>query len=590
MIKSQARVVRWALAALLFSLLVVPAFKEPAHAANSNVTLPASLSIAPNTTNQNLGLGGSVITGLSGTIVVAIKLKNAIYGEVLKQPVTTGLTITDTYGGDITNGFYEVIETGTVPNMNAALNAMTITSPSNVGAPTFWITASSYDSTWKYNSNTHHFYWVGATTESYDAANTEAKAKSYLGFTGYLTTVTSSSENTFVHGLSASSMWLGGTDGSVVANTWKWDPAGGSPEAGTIFYDANASYSGYSNWNSGEPNGGTTENWLQLGTNGSWNDLNNGSTLLLAAVEVGDSGGDIFGAVAGSNVTTMPINASSGSSTIYGLTEQSYFSNGTAAPSLSQPMQQCGTTVYQQPQINYYWGSSGTGSPSSTNLASNAISSYTGDTCYVIDGWITRWTGYVSVPSTAVSVKFQANSDDGESVTVNSGNVLSYWADGQGTKASGVIAGINKNSYYPIDVWFYENGGAAVMYLYWDLGDGNGFVLIPPWALTSTAPATPTMSYSLSTGASAIYRTVSTITETSTVGGKVTFATLGKAIPGCKGVNTRFNSGTYNATCNWKPALHRDTPISVSLVPYGGQYSTAAMSSVVGVIARTGKR
>jgi hypothetical protein len=154
----------------LFLTLVSPL--QTVQAANSNVTLPASLSITPNTTNQNLGLGGSAITGLSGTIVVAIKLKNAIYGEILKQPVTTGLTITENYGGDIANGFYEAIETGTVANINAALNAMTITTPSNVGAPTLWITASSYDSTWKYNSNTHHFYWVGATTESYDAANT----------------------------------------------------------------------------------------------------------------------------------------------------------------------------------------------------------------------------------------------------------------------------------------------------------------------------------------------------------------------------------------------------------------------------------
>lgn len=217
-------------------------------------------------------------------------------------------------------------------------------------------------------------------------------------------------------------MWLGGTDGTVIANTWKWDPTGGSPETGTIFYDANASYAGYSNWNSGEPNGGTTENWLQMGTNGQWNDLNNGGTSLLAAVEVGDSGGDIFAATAGSNVTTMPISAQSGSSVIYGLTEQSYFSNGAVSPSLTQPMQQCGTTVYQTPQINLLWGLSGNGSPSSNNTATNAISTYTGDTCYLTDLWITRWTGYVTVPATATGVKFQANSDDGESVTVKSGN------------------------------------------------------------------------------------------------------------------------------------------------------------------------
>ncbi len=567
--------------------LLLPA--PQAHAANANVTLPSSFSIAPNTADQNLNLGNSVISNLSGTIVVAIKLKNAMYGEFLKQPTTTGLTITDAYGGSVTSGFYELIETGTVTNINTALASMTITTPSNVGTPALWITAGTYDGAWKYFTNAHHFYWVGATAESYDNANIEAKSKSYLGFTGYLSTVTSVAENTFVDGLSANSMWLGGTDGTVVANTWKWDSNGGSPEAGTIFYDANATYAGYSNWNSGEPNGGTTENWLQMSTTGVWNDLNNGGSLLLPAVEVGDSGGDIFGISAGTNVTTMPIVASSGPSIIYGLNGQSYFSNGTTAPLLTQPMQQCGTTVYIQPQVNFNYGSGGNNGPYASNTASGAPS-YTGDTCYLDNNWITRWTGYVSVPSTAVGVKFRTNSDDGESVTVNSSSVLSNWIDGAGQKDSAIISGINKNSYYAIDVWFYEYSGSASMSLSWDLGDGAGFVLIPSWAFTTTAPSTPYTNFTLSTGASAIYRTNTVITETSTVAGKVTFSTLGKAIPGCKGVITTLNSGTYNAICNWKPSLHRDTQIVATLTPAGGQYSSSSTAKNVGVIARTGKR
>ena len=585
--------ISWIGGLLLLAAPLVPI--QAASAANANVTLPASFSIAPNSSNVSLGLGGSAIGGLSGTIIVAIKLKNAIYGEVLKQPVTTGLTITDAYGGSASSGFYSIIETGTVANVNAALSAMTITTPANVGAPSLWITASAYDSTWSYNSNTHHFYWTGATAKSYTNANTEAKAKSYLGFSGYLATATSASENTFIDGLSANSVWLGGTD-LPVDGEWRWDANGGSPEAGTLFFSgagASGIKIGYTNWNTSEPNGLTGEYDLQLdGSTGKWNDLNDSGNLLYPTVEVGDSGGDIFGTSAGANVSTMAINTTSGSSIIYGLTSQSFFSNGGTSPSTTQALQPCGTVVYQQPQINYVFGASGAGSPSSTNLANNSISTYTGDTCYLTDNWMTRWVGYVSVPSTATSVTFQANSDDGESLTVNSTPVLSGWVDGAGTKTSSAVSGLNKNSYYAIDVWFYEYGGGAQMYLLWDLGDGNGFVLIPPWALTTSAPSTTTMSYSVAGGNVATYRTNNAITETSTVGGKVTFSVQGKALPGCKGINTSFNSSTgiYNATCNWKPSLHKPVQVKVNFTPFGGQYSSASGSTEINVLARSGKR
>jgi hypothetical protein len=581
----------WAIALLILSHSLLPV--QSASAANANVTLPATFSIAPNSSNVSLGLGGSVIGGgLSGTIVVAIKLKNAIFGEFLKQPVTSGLTITDAYGGSTSSGFYSIIETGTVADVNSALNAMTITTPSNVGAPELWITAGAYDSAWKYFTNTHHFYFVGTTARSYTNADLESKGKSYLGFTGYLATVTSAAENTFVNGLTSSSFWLGGTD-YTTAGIWKWDPSGGSPEAGTTFYlESPATSIGFTNWNSGEPNGGTGEYDLQVSTSDVWNDLNDSGNLLIAMTEVGGNGGDIFGTTAGANVSTMSISASSGSSIIYGLTSQSFFSNGTTSPSTTQPLQPCGTVVYQQPQINYNYGASGLGGPNSTNTAGGAISSYTGDTCYVAESWITRWQGYLSVPSIATSVKFQAISDDGESLTVNSTQVLNYWADGQGTKASGAVSGINKNSYYSIDVWFYEYSGGASMSLSWDLGDGNGFVLIPTWALTTTVPTQTAMSYSVGGGSTATYRLNNIITETSTVGGKVTFSVQGKPLPGCKGVNTTFTvaTGIYNATCTWKPSIHKPVNVKVSLAPYGGQFNSATSANDVLVIARSGKR
>ena len=109
-----------------------------------------------------------------------------------------------------------------------------------------------------------HWYEFISTPTTAPNAFTAASGMSYLGMQGYLATITSAAENTFVSSTVAGGAlaWLGGSDAGS-EGIWKW-VAG--PEAGQTFT--------YTNWAGGEPNNaGIGEhyvhtNWLSAG---KWN-------------------------------------------------------------------------------------------------------------------------------------------------------------------------------------------------------------------------------------------------------------------------------------------------------------------------------
>lgn len=118
-----------------------------------------------------------------------------------------------------------------------------------------------------------HYYEFVAQNLSWNDALAAADASTYLGLDGYLVTITSEAEDSFIKTVigNAVYVWAAGSDNQQ-EGVWRW-MAG--PELGMIFYGPGAAPGAYSHWNSGEPNNNNTENFLHINANApqNWNDI-----------------------------------------------------------------------------------------------------------------------------------------------------------------------------------------------------------------------------------------------------------------------------------------------------------------------------
>ena len=120
----------------------------------------------------------------------------------------------------------------------------------------------------------NYYQWVPERV-TWQQARTNALGMTYLGLQGYLATPATQAEFEFLRKKSGgNSFWLGISD---LEQEGCWKYADG-PEANRAFYAVagtpNCSVtSGYTNWNSGEPNNAYNgENWGMALSNGLWND------------------------------------------------------------------------------------------------------------------------------------------------------------------------------------------------------------------------------------------------------------------------------------------------------------------------------
>jgi hypothetical protein len=142
-----------------------------------------------------------------------------------------------------------------------------------------------------------HFYEFISTGATWTTAKSNAAARTYLGLTGYLATVTSQTENDFLQQKLSADGWIGASDeytqinaatgASTYANQaasegkWYWVTG---PEKGTQFSNGNTNPTQltYMNWNTGEPNNSSGEHYGEIYSTssvGKWNDLNGTGSL-----------------------------------------------------------------------------------------------------------------------------------------------------------------------------------------------------------------------------------------------------------------------------------------------------------------------
>ena len=117
-----------------------------------------------------------------------------------------------------------------------------------------------------YFADTDHYYDFIRGSFTWDAAKTDAEAHSYNGESGYLATLTTAGEDSFIRSNFASyvSQFVGPWFGA------SWDGSGYGATTGWSWVTGEAfSYTG---WNGGEPNHLGGENAIHF-SGGGWNDI-----------------------------------------------------------------------------------------------------------------------------------------------------------------------------------------------------------------------------------------------------------------------------------------------------------------------------
>ena len=209
-----------------------------------------------------------------------------------------------------------------------ALRQVTFSNSSQNPAAVARTVTFSIGSTLAFTDNGHFYEFVPSGGITWTSARTAAEGLSLYGLQGYLVTVTSAAENTFVTGKLQGFGWLGASDAGH-DKTWKWETG---PEAGIQFFTQNngpgtcgiggTAYGGaYTNWAVGEPNdygyGASPngcpgqEDYGHFYSDGVWNDFPNdaGASIAGYVVEYGGMTGDPALQLTGDvTVNVQPVN------------------------------------------------------------------------------------------------------------------------------------------------------------------------------------------------------------------------------------------------------------------------------------------
>ncbi|GAA3946008.1 hypothetical protein GCM10022278_01460 [Allohahella marinimesophila] len=188
---------------------------------------------------------------------------------------------------------------GTVADLTAALGQRLFwNAPMQAGPVELSVSISESIPDTFFNPENGHYYKVEGNDVpvSWTEALADASSQPILGMTGYLATITSKSENTFISDYTdGADIWVSATDDYTVINAacgtshanqsategqWQWVTG---PEACERFWTGVANGSAYNgafaSWAINEPNnGGTTEHYAATNYNavkGKWNDFNN---------------------------------------------------------------------------------------------------------------------------------------------------------------------------------------------------------------------------------------------------------------------------------------------------------------------------
>lgn len=300
MSKRPRRVIRVALMLLTLAVLALGGLIPVVDIVTGAPQLDANRS---NTTYTQSG-GATV---LAPQLTIADPTDSTIDGA--RVSITANLSATDVLGYndsacsgltcayDSTTGILAISGDADASTYQAVLRTVTYndTDP-GAGEPPRTI-AFSLGAADNYFPGTGHYYEVVTpdSTVRWTTANASAAQDDYFGLQGYLVTITSQAESTYITDkLDGVGGWLGASDEAEEGN-WTWM---GGPEAGQQFWDGPAAGNGgntiggrFANWISGEPNNRGGEDYAYFTADGRWNDVPDFRKQVYV-VEYGGSTGD----------------------------------------------------------------------------------------------------------------------------------------------------------------------------------------------------------------------------------------------------------------------------------------------------------
>lgn len=292
---------------------------------------------------------GSTVTVDPGITIDLHSQSNVTGAKVMiSSGFVSGDTLTHASGSfDATTGVLTFSGTYTASEIETIFRAVTFT-PKNSSTDTASRTiVFTLGSGLSFNG---HFYEVISASSGIDwyNAKTAAADKKLFGLQGYLVTLTSADENTFIKSRLSQNSWIGATDnktaataadhdGFITSNSssttnpdegnWYWMTG---PESGTKFWIGSSEGSAvdgkFENWEDGEPNNYNhpNSNGEHFGQyyngSGRWNDLTGSSTQTSYIVEYGGMTGDPSVTISSSktvtiNSATLSYDANGGSGT-----------------------------------------------------------------------------------------------------------------------------------------------------------------------------------------------------------------------------------------------------------------------------------
>lgn len=209
------------------------------------------------TTTPLFGLG---ITGYdTKNVLISLTVDVGTISLATTDGLTLGFGYSSFTGSDL-------LFSGSNVSVRNALSSARYTSPKGTQNAKIKMMATEQKEGLTYLAATRHFYkYVASPSITATAAKTAAEASIELGLTGYLASVTSSTENEFIigklqgsNGVAATNVWIGGND-SATEGTFKWTAG---PENAKTFYTGcetstsarTGSTSTFASWADGEPN------------------------------------------------------------------------------------------------------------------------------------------------------------------------------------------------------------------------------------------------------------------------------------------------------------------------------------------------